>query len=39
MADNGIYPDFGAFYPADTAARIRANIARNGGQYVPEFTR
>lgn len=35
--DTGVYPDFGAFYPADTAVKIRASIAANGGQYVPTF--
>jgi hypothetical protein len=38
-ADYGIYPDFGSYYPADTAARVRANIAANGGQYIPTFGR
>ncbi len=37
--DFGLYADFGSFYPSDTAARIRANIASNGGQYIPTFNR
>ena len=36
--DMGLYLDHG-FYPADTAARVRANIAANGGQYIPTFNR
>jgi hypothetical protein len=35
--DMGLYLDYAGFYPADTAARVRANIAGNGGQYVPTF--
>jgi hypothetical protein len=35
--DMGLYQDFAGFYPADTAARVRAEIAANGGQYVPKF--
>ena len=36
-ADNNLYQDNAGYYPADTAARVRANIAANGGQYIPEF--
>lgn len=35
-ASNNLYQDHG-FYPADVKARIVANIAANGGQYVPTF--
>ena len=38
-SDMGLYLDYAGFYPADTAARVRANIAANGGQYIPEFKR
>lgn len=37
-ADMGLYQDHG-FYPADVAARVRATIAANGGQYIPGFSR
>ena len=36
-ADDGLYPDFGAAFDAATRARVVANVARNGGRYVPEF--
>lgn len=36
--DMGIYPDCG-WFDAQTAVRVRENIARNGGQYIPEFNR
>ena len=36
--DMGVYLDHG-FYPGDVAARVRANIAGNGGQYIPTFSR
>lgn len=29
--------DTAGFYPADTAAAVRKEIAANGGQYVPQF--
>lgn len=29
--------DTAGFYPTDVAERVRATIAANGGQYVPEF--
>lgn len=35
-ADERLRPSHG-YYPPDTAERIRANIAANGGQYVPTF--
>lgn len=35
-ADYNIYPDCGYFTP-EGQKRIRANIAKNGGRYVPEF--
>ena len=38
-SDMGLYLDTAGFYPPDTAARVRANIAANGGQYIPEFKR
>lgn len=36
--DMGVYLDHG-WFDAPTAARVRVNIAANGGQYVPEFKR
>lgn len=27
----------GGYYPPDVAERVRATIAANGGQYVPQF--
>ena len=36
--DMGVYLDHG-WFDAPTAANIRAYIAANGVQYVPEFTR
>ena len=36
--DMGVYLDHG-WFDAPTAARVRARIAANGGQYVPEFSR
>ena len=35
--DYGLYLDTAGYYPDDTAARVRANITANGGQYIPEF--
>jgi hypothetical protein len=32
-----IVASFGGYYPPDTERSVRANIARNGGQYVPTF--
>lgn len=32
-----LFLDTAGFYPPDTARRVRDAIARNGGQYVPEF--
>jgi hypothetical protein len=29
--------DTAGFYPPETAAHVRAGIAANGGQYVPQF--
>ena len=38
-SDMGLYMDTAGYYPADTAAQVRANIAGNGGQYIPTFGR
>ena len=37
--DMSLYPDRAGFYTPEIAARVRANIAANGGQYVPTFKR
>jgi hypothetical protein len=35
-ADDSIYPSQG-WFDADAARRVKANIDRNNGQYIPEF--
>lgn len=35
--DSGLYLDTAGFYPPETAARVRAEIAANGGQHIPQF--
>jgi hypothetical protein len=32
-----LFEDVAGYYPDDVAARVRAQIAENGGQYVPRF--